>query len=192
MTDPKLLDWKTLREDGYLQEVNREFFHPLGLALGIKLHGGEFVTIDIMDARDDADGYVFNSDIDLDEKAKKLHDIREARKDARVESLGYWVQPASVDIPKGWQPIETAPKNEEERILVLLNMASVWVVHMAWWRDGAVLQKFGLNFTEEDTGWWTYPIGSVTQEQLDGYRTPLYWMPLETLPTNPFDAKVSK
>jgi hypothetical protein len=34
----KHLDIKKFRDIGYVQEVNRQFFHPLGLALEIKVN----------------------------------------------------------------------------------------------------------------------------------------------------------
>lgn len=36
MTEPKRMNIKEFREEGYLQEVNRQFFHPLGLALELE------------------------------------------------------------------------------------------------------------------------------------------------------------
>ena len=35
MNDVKRIDIKEFRAKGFLQEVNREFFHPLGLALEV-------------------------------------------------------------------------------------------------------------------------------------------------------------
>lgn len=72
-----------------------------------------------------------------------------------------------------WQPIETAPK-DGTKIIVLLNMATVWVAHIAWWRN--------FEEAEEDpdlVGWWSYVRHSVTQEMLRGHHAPLYWIPLE-------------
>lgn len=80
-----------------------------------------------------------------------------------------------------WQPIETAPMDETP-IIVGFDAASVWVVHVAWWRDGAALQAQGLDFTPADTGWWSYVRGSVTQEKLDGFRTPTHWIELPDVP----------
>ena len=68
-----------------------------------------------------------------------------------------------------WQPIETAPR-DGTNILVLLNMATVWVAHIARWE--------GLEDTEdpEFVGWWSYVRHSVTQEMLS---PPVYWMPFD-------------
>ena len=84
-------------------------------------------------------------------------------------------------VSPSWQPIETAPKDETP-IIIGFNAAGTWIVHAAWWRDGAALQAMGLDFTPDDTGWWSYVSGSVSQEQLDGHRTPTHWIELPDLP----------
>ena len=78
---------------------------------------------------------------------------------------------------QGWLPIESAPKDGTD-ILVLLDVASVHVVHIAWWRKEGDLD----DGTDEDVGWWSYVTNSVSQEKLEGYREPLYWMPLPAPP----------
>jgi hypothetical protein len=102
----KMLDWKTLREDGYLQEVNRGFFHPLGLALAITVDG-ETGVLSIWDARDDAEGIHFAEGVDLTKKAHRLKQIADTRREARMKGLGYWQQPVELGSPssdKGEQP----------------------------------------------------------------------------------------
>lgn len=76
-----------------------------------------------------------------------------------------------------WQQIETAPKDGTD-VIVLLNVADVAVVHIAWWRDGE------LNAAGEflEPGWWSYTLGSVTQELLNDYRSPTHWMPMPEPP----------
>lgn len=91
----KTLDWKALRDDGYLQEVNRGFFHPLGLALAITVDDHGVGTLSILDARDDPEGFNFVHGIDLAQKAEAIKLIAEARREARVGALGYWQQPTS-------------------------------------------------------------------------------------------------
>ena len=44
---------KEFREKGYLQEVNRLFFHPLGLALSVSVENGEETISGVLDFRDD-------------------------------------------------------------------------------------------------------------------------------------------
>lgn len=89
----KSLDWQTLRDEGYLQEVNRTFFHPLGLALAIRLDNDGKAEILILDCRDDPEGFRFTDGDDLKEKASRIRDIFVARRPSRVGALGYWEQP---------------------------------------------------------------------------------------------------
>jgi hypothetical protein len=81
-----------------------------------------------------------------------------------------------------WQPIETAPKDGTD-IIVGYDFATVWIVHAAFWRQVDDNLR-ALDWTDEDTGWWSYINGSVTQEQLDGPRAPTHWMPLPDPPTS--------
>jgi hypothetical protein len=65
--DPKYMDIGEFRDLGYLQEVNRLFFHPLGLALSVAAgeDGGNAVLHGIWDERDDPEGLMFyDGDID--------------------------------------------------------------------------------------------------------------------------------
>lgn len=79
-----------------------------------------------------------------------------------------------------WQPIETAPKDGTD-IIVGMDIATVWVVHVAFWRDYD-LDMEDTGWTSDDEGWWSYVRGSVSQEKLDGYRTPTHWIPLPNVP----------
>jgi uncharacterized protein YodC (DUF2158 family) len=84
----KYLDTKTLIDDGYLQEANRQFFHPLGLALEVK--DG---TIRVWDYRDDPEGINFADKVDLRAKADKVLRLEGERYATRKQALGYWIQP---------------------------------------------------------------------------------------------------
>lgn len=78
------------RDRGYLQEVNRCFFHPLGLAVGIDL-GQEEATLVVFDSRDDPEGVVF---VQPDpEKRKMIQDEAQSRMQVRKALLGFVVQP---------------------------------------------------------------------------------------------------
>jgi hypothetical protein len=76
-----------------------------------------------------------------------------------------------------WQPIETAPKDGTD-IIVGYDFASVWIVHVAFWRG----VDLDMGFTEDDVGWWSYKTTSVAQEQLGGYYAPTHWIPLPKVP----------
>ncbi len=57
----KYIDVKEFKEKGYLQELNRLFLHPLGLAMVVTSlnNGTEFIS-GIMDAREDPNGMVYD------------------------------------------------------------------------------------------------------------------------------------
>jgi hypothetical protein len=75
-----------------------------------------------------------------------------------------------------WIPIETAPKDGTE-ILVLFDSASVDIVRLCWWDDGAP-EPWGDNQPRPgDVGWWSYQ-HSVTQELINvDLMAPIGWMP---------------
>ena len=91
----KRLSVKKFRELGYLQEINRQFLHPMGLALAVEVDedGSERFVDGVWDYRDDPEGIIFAEDIISEEKALRV--IREARDrlNSRYEALGYWIQP---------------------------------------------------------------------------------------------------
>lgn len=122
------MDMQEFREFGYLQEVNRQFLHPLGLAFSVKSPGwtkdaigpwlaergvqfGEeacdhiwtFIVKlgldkehlgEVWDYRDDPEGIAFGPNMIDADKVKRVSSQKVARRDARVEALGYWVQPS--------------------------------------------------------------------------------------------------
>lgn len=94
MEDPKYLDIAELRLAGYLQEVNRQFFHPLGLALAVVVDpdGTEHLGM-IWDYREDPEGIIFGGSLLSVEKAENVQRIEDERKPPRIESLGFWIQP---------------------------------------------------------------------------------------------------
>lgn len=89
---PKLMDLKEFCEKGYLQEANRQFFHPLGLAMAITLNeAGEYVFHGIIDS-DDPTGIYFDN-IDPGKAynvAYRWWNIAELRR----RKLGFIVQPS--------------------------------------------------------------------------------------------------
>ena len=94
----KKLDIKEFREKGYLQELNRGFLHPLGLALEVTVNddGTESLT-GVWDYRDDPDGITYdlaNSDTDRLERFKRnavyITDRRQNRYNDRIKHIGSW------------------------------------------------------------------------------------------------------
>jgi hypothetical protein len=92
----KTMSVKEMREKGLLQEVNRRFFHPLGLALEVIIDSntGEMRIERLWDASDDPEGWYFENGIIDVEKAKAIDAELERRAPARIKALGYVIQPA--------------------------------------------------------------------------------------------------
>jgi len=90
----KLMSIREFREKGFLQEANRQFFHPLGLALQINIdeEGNESIG-GVWDYRDDPEGIVFGKgQIDVD-KARFVKDLQDVKRKQRLEHLGFVIQP---------------------------------------------------------------------------------------------------
>ena len=96
----KRMDIKEFREKGYLQEVNRRFFHPLGLALEVVVEeDGTERLGGIWDYRDDEEGIIYDESVLSKDKAKRKAAFIEneflKRKQIREKKLGYFIQPIS-------------------------------------------------------------------------------------------------
>lgn len=85
MADIKRIDLTEFRDLGFLQEVNRKFFHPLGLALEVYVN--EDGTVDslggIWDYRDDEEGMFFEKSMVKKEKIDYVENIRRSKVDKR-------------------------------------------------------------------------------------------------------------
>lgn len=78
-----------LVDEGYLQEVNRQFFHPLGLALSVNDKG----DINVLDNRDTKEGMHFKEGVMDFIKYVNVRSLQELRGNIRQEKLGYRIQP---------------------------------------------------------------------------------------------------
>lgn len=96
----KMIDIKDFREKGYLQEVNRQFLHPLGLALSVTINedGSEYLN-GILDYRDEPCGIIYdleNLDKNKIEDFKLKMDFIEKEFNrtikSRIDKLGYGVE----------------------------------------------------------------------------------------------------
>ena len=96
MINKKYIDVGEFRKLGYLQELNRRFLHPLGLALEITIdkNGNECLG-GILDSREDDIGYVFDlnaSSADRIDKFRMKHKFIESeislRSRARINKFG--------------------------------------------------------------------------------------------------------
>jgi hypothetical protein len=94
MDQPKRISAKEFREQGYLQELNRCFLHPLGLALEVTVENGEIVGFGgVWDYRDDPEGIVFGEGaIDPDKASRVTSELTE-KAVTRMQKLGYVYQP---------------------------------------------------------------------------------------------------
>ena len=94
MTEPAArMDLNEFRDQGYLQEVNRKFFHPLGLAMFAEFDdGGNVTALGVYDGRDDPEGWRFEH-LDLLPHAINIAAQETERSHARINALGYWIQP---------------------------------------------------------------------------------------------------
>lgn len=94
--DIKRIDIKEFREAGYLQELNRRFLHPLGLALEIiRADDGKETLGGIWDCRDSSGGMIYNlkesatDRLERFKKNKNFIDLEfEKRKTNRVKQIG--------------------------------------------------------------------------------------------------------
>ena len=90
-------------------------------------------------------------------------------------------------ISGSWMPIESAPK-DGTAVLAYLDWAGTDFVCVAWFRSEQDWQDSGQYCASEGEtmadwiGWWTY-ISTVSQERLEGWRTPTHWMPMPEDPS---------
>lgn len=102
----KVIDPKEFQEFGYLQEVNRLFFHPLGLALAVKVDSdsGQTSLECIYDSRQDPEGYVFGiasgsaeNVAQMMEKAARVQEEWTTRGNHRQNTLGFAIEPITLN-----------------------------------------------------------------------------------------------
>ncbi len=105
MTDEiKRMDVKTFRELGYLQELNRQFLHPLGLALEVVIDDdtGNESFGGVWDYRDDPEGITYGigqSDLDRVQrfviKSQYVESERQRIAISRNKLLGFDIEPVT-------------------------------------------------------------------------------------------------
>lgn len=93
ISDTVHMDITEFRELGFLQEVNRLFFHPLGLALEttVEEDGKEHIS-GLWDYRDDPEGIIYAPSVIDPEKVQRVKEEREKHRQAREETLGVTVE----------------------------------------------------------------------------------------------------
>lgn len=90
----KFMDIAEFRALGLLQEVNRSFFHPLGLALSVEIdEDGNERLQGLWDGRDDPEGWLYVKEYGYDaEKVRIAHEFMWEKYAQRLESLGFVIQ----------------------------------------------------------------------------------------------------
>lgn len=89
----KRIDIAEFRQFGYLQEINRRFLHPLGMALEVLVAEDGTETLGgIWDYRDDPEGMNYGPGMIDHEKARQVYQAESDRFEARRAALGYWIQ----------------------------------------------------------------------------------------------------
>lgn len=88
------IDIAEFRALGYIQEVNRLFLHPRGLALEVAVEedGSERLG-GVWDYRDDPEGMAFGEGMIDAEKAARVAEDLARLEPTRLAALGYIVQP---------------------------------------------------------------------------------------------------
>lgn len=96
--DIRYMSVAEFRQEGYLQELNRLFLHPLGLALEVYVDektGRERLS-GIWDYRNDREGIRYEG-VELTERAAHIQSLWDEREPDRVAGLGYMVQPSGLE-----------------------------------------------------------------------------------------------
>jgi len=97
MSEVKRINIKEFREQGYLQELNRQFLHPLGMALEIIIdeEGNEKLG-GVWDYRDDPEGMFYAEEVvELDkfkENANRIGEEYLIKAEYRKDKYGYIIQ----------------------------------------------------------------------------------------------------
>lgn len=92
MEDKKMMSAQEFLEKGYLQEVNRIFFHPLGLMMVVKVSKDNVEFGGIIDCREDPVGVIFAEDQITIEKAQNIAMEWDAKAKNRLQEFGSVVQ----------------------------------------------------------------------------------------------------
>jgi hypothetical protein len=99
------VDPEELLARGYIQEANRQFFHPLGLALSVN----EDDELNVIDNRFEVEGMYFMDGVIDSKKAASIISIQELRSRIRQLKFGFNIQPLSssddlvADVVKGME-----------------------------------------------------------------------------------------
>jgi hypothetical protein len=104
----KRIDIKEFRSKGYLQEVNRRFLHPLGLALEVLVdEEGNETLGGIWDYRDDEMGIIYNYEESNSDRKERMNSNKKfidsewkKRTKKRKSLLGYDIEKVEISDEK--------------------------------------------------------------------------------------------
>lgn len=97
-TKTKYMDIKEFRDLGLLQEINRKFLHPMGLALAVEIDDNHNHTLaGIIDYREDPKGVIYEKKAlenkDSIEKMENVEQLFYSKLKTRLKNLGFFIQP---------------------------------------------------------------------------------------------------
>lgn len=93
-TEIKRMSVQEFREQGYLQELNRRFLHPLGLSLDVVVDPtGTESFGPVWDGRENPEGMMFDPGTINFDHARRIHEEGEAKYDVRYARYGWYTQP---------------------------------------------------------------------------------------------------
>jgi len=98
----KYMDMNEFKNEGFLQEVNRVFFHPLGLAMSVVVDKDGNVTGlgPMWDYRDDPEGMFFGeSKLISEEKIKKVRDLAVSKQVVRMNHEEFRCNGKGIQLP---------------------------------------------------------------------------------------------
>ena len=89
----KKISAKQFRELGFLQELNRQFLHTMGLALETVEHEDGSETFGgVWDFTDDPEGIIFDDSMISKDKIKYVKEAQDKMHKSRMETIGYIIQ----------------------------------------------------------------------------------------------------
>lgn len=84
---------------GLLQEINRRFLHPMGLALEVVINDLDNTCVfgEVWDYRDDPEGMIFSDSTintkETTEKEERVKEMFNEKKEVRENKFGWHIQP---------------------------------------------------------------------------------------------------
>lgn len=92
------MDINEFVEKGFLQEVNRLFFHPLGMALEVTENKGEHNLSGIWDFRDDPEGVFYTEKTIKKSKINHVEKLRKSKVKTRKNTVGIKVNSEGIQL----------------------------------------------------------------------------------------------